>query len=52
VLYDVLGLGEVTGLGVVLGGGLLGGALVGDTEGLADCVLGAAYVGAVLVGGA
>jgi len=48
----MLGLGEVTGLGVVLGGGLLGGALVGDTEGLADCVLGGTYVGVVLAGGA
>lgn len=48
----MLGLGEVTGLGVVLGGGLLGGALVGDTEGLADRVLGGTYAGAVLAGGA
>ena len=48
----MLGLGEVTGLGVVLGGGLLGGALVGDADGLAECVAGGTYVGAVLVGGA
>ena len=47
---DVLGLGEVAGLGVVLGEGLLGDALAGGMEGLAGGVLGSAYAGAPYVG--